>query len=143
MQVFWHEVAKVFLDNYVHVGGDEVIFDCWQSNPDITAYMTKHNYSGNYALLEQFYENSVLQIVESTGKSYSMLPVPIPPANFVLVAWEDVFDNGCKLNAQTVIEVWKDWGVGWQATIANVTANGFKSILSAPWYAAANFVAVF
>jgi hexosaminidase len=36
---FYAEVKDVFPDKFVHVGGDEVPFGCWQSNPEITAFM--------------------------------------------------------------------------------------------------------
>ena len=52
MRKLFTEVNEVFADSYLHLGGDEVPFGCWKSNPDITDYMTKHNLT-TYAQIEQ------------------------------------------------------------------------------------------
>eukprot|EP01120_Amphizonella_sp_Union-15-10_P015421 TRINITY_DN793_c0_g1_i1.p2 TRINITY_DN793_c0_g1~~TRINITY_DN793_c0_g1_i1.p2 ORF type:complete len:233 (-),score=41.39 TRINITY_DN793_c0_g1_i1:56-754(-) len=116
MTKFWAEVAQVFPDAYVHVGGDEVDFSCWQSNPEIQAFVAKNGWK-SYSLLEQYYERKLLDIVAAAGKSY--------------IIWEDVFDNGVVIQPNTVVDVWRS---GWQKTLGKSTAAGYKSILSAPWY---------
>lgn len=63
------EIVQVFPDQYVHLGGDEVPFDCWMSNPDINAYMKSRNMSKNYALLESDYIGRLLQITDSLQAS--------------------------------------------------------------------------
>lgn len=113
---FYTELAGVFPDDYTHVGGDEVSFSCWQSNPDIQKFMQQQGWT-SYSLLEQYYEKNLLNIVAKTGKEY--------------IIWEDVFDNGVVVRPDTVVDVWKG---GWQTTIAKSTAAGYKSILSSPWY---------
>jgi hexosaminidase len=116
LQKLFSELKQVFPDQYVHIGGDEVDFSCWQSNPQCQQWMQQNNYT-NYAMLEQYYETSLLNVLNQIGVSY--------------ICWEDVFDNGVKLNPDTVVEVWRD---GWNSTIASVTEAGYRTILSTPWY---------
>jgi len=116
LQNLYQELNTVFMDPYVHVGGDELSFYCWQSNPAIQQFMKQNGWS-DYSLLEQYYEKNLLKILEQMGKSY--------------IVWEDVFDNGVVLQQNSVIDVWRG---GWQSTLALSTAAGYQSILSSPWY---------
>lgn len=118
LQKFYTEIVNVFPDNYIHIGGDEVSFDCWKSNPDIQKWMSSKNYT-DYAKLEQYYEQKLLDLVGSLNKSY--------------VAWQEIFDNGLKIRQDTVIDVWKG-GYNWKSEMANVTKAGFNAILSSCWY---------
>jgi len=116
MYNFFKEVGEVFPDQYVHIGGDEVSFDCWASNPSIQDWMSQNGYT-NYAMVEQYYETNLLNIMEKLDKDY--------------IVWQEIFDNGLKVKPNTVIEVWKD---PWQSELLNVTSAGLKAILSTPWY---------
>lgn len=62
------EIVQVFPDQYVHLGGDEVPFDCWRSNPEISAYVKSRNIS-RYELLESEYIGKLLQITNSLQAS--------------------------------------------------------------------------
>ncbi len=55
----------MFTDKFVHVGGDEVSFACWQSNPAIQAWMSAHPEVPTYAALEQYYELNLLEILKA------------------------------------------------------------------------------
>ncbi|XP_057674442.1 beta-hexosaminidase subunit beta isoform X1 [Corythoichthys intestinalis] len=120
MSRLFQEVAGVFPDDYVHLGGDEVDFSCWKSNPDIQRFMEQHDFGKNYSKLESFYIQRLLDIVASTKKGY--------------IIWQEVFDNGVKLKADTLIHVWKGTKQQYQNEMANVTASGYQTLLSTPWY---------
>ncbi|XP_069080002.1 beta-hexosaminidase subunit beta isoform X2 [Pleurodeles waltl] len=117
------EISIVFPDEYIHLGGDEVDFSCWKSNPDIKKFMTEHSFGTDYSKLESFYIQKILGIVSSVKKGYMI--------------WQEVFDNGVKLNLDTIIEVWIQ--AKYQEELAAVTSAGYHAILTAPWYL--NFIA--
>ncbi|XP_048383266.2 beta-hexosaminidase subunit beta isoform X2 [Stegostoma tigrinum] len=111
------EISMVFPDAYVHLGGDEVNFACWQSNPAITEFMQKQGFGSDYRKLESFYIQNLLDIVTSHMKGY--------------MVWQEVFDNGVQLKPDTIIHVWKG---GYQQQMAAVTLAKFHALLSSPWY---------
>jgi len=112
----YKELDAVFPDTYIHIGGDEVDFTCWSTNPQIQQWMQEHNYT-NYAEVEQYYETKLIGVMESLNKSF--------------IGWQEIFDNGLQLSPDTIIDVWK---APWDTELSSVTSNGFKAILSAPWY---------
>ncbi|XP_076614188.1 beta-hexosaminidase subunit beta isoform X2 [Chaetodon auriga] len=118
MSQFFKEVSTVFPDAYVHLGGDEVDFTCWKSNPDIQKFMDQQGFGQDYSKLESFYIQRLLEIVTTTNKGYMI--------------WQEVFDNGVKLKDDTVVHVWI--GGGSNEEMSKVTAAGYTTILSAPWY---------
>ncbi|XP_010876598.1 beta-hexosaminidase subunit beta isoform X2 [Esox lucius] len=118
MSMFFKEVSTVFPDAYIHLGGDEVDFNCWKSNPDIQKFMEQQGFGTDYSKLESLYIQRILDIVSSTNKHY--------------LIWQEVFDNGVKLKQDTVVNVWIGNKV--EEELQKVTEAGFTTILSAPWY---------
>ncbi|XP_007548936.1 beta-hexosaminidase subunit beta isoform X1 [Poecilia formosa] len=120
MTQFFKEISEVFPDAYIHLGGDEVSFACWQSNPDIQKFMEQQGFGKDYRKLESFYIQKLLDIVAATNKGY--------------IIWQEVFDNGVKLKPDTLIHIWKGTPAAYQSEMARITSAGFKTLLSAPWY---------
>ncbi|XP_077173676.1 beta-hexosaminidase subunit alpha [Paroedura picta] len=120
MLEFFAEISTVFPDFYVHLGGDEVDFTCWRSNPEIRAFMQKMGFGQDYSKLESFYIQRLLNIVSSYGKGY--------------VVWQEVFDNAVKVKPDTIIHVWKQDSGRYPNETARVTKAGYRTLLSAPWY---------
>nr|XP_025839501.1 beta-hexosaminidase subunit beta [Vulpes vulpes] len=112
------EVSAVFPDQFIHLGGDEVEFKCWESNPEIRDFMKWKGFGGDYKKLESFYVQKVLDIASTVNKG--------------AIVWQEVFDDHVKLQPGTIVQVWKFQSYSEEQ--AQVTAAGFPVILSAPWY---------
>lgn len=114
---FIKELTEVFKDYYLHLGGDEVSFSCWQSNPNIKQFMTQMQFGTDYAKLESYYIQKLLDI----ANKYHAGPV----------VWQEVFDNKVQVHPDTVVEVWKG---KYQEELSAVTAAGLRAIVASPWY---------
>lgn len=82
-KAFFQEVRDVFVDEYLHLGMDEVYYDCWRSNPDVKDFM-KTNGMRNISEVEQYYVKRTLKNVKDIGYKY--------------MTWQDPVDNGVKVN---------------------------------------------
>lgn len=112
------EVSQLFPESYLHLGGDEVDFSCWSSNPAINSFMEKMEFGKNYSKLESYYINKLIDIVNKLNKSY--------------IVWQEVFDNQVSLDQSTIIHVWKPGN--YYEEMAKVTSKKYHAILSTPWY---------
>uniref|UniRef100_A0A7N8WQF8 Beta-hexosaminidase n=1 Tax=Mastacembelus armatus TaxID=205130 RepID=A0A7N8WQF8_9TELE len=107
MKRFFTETSSVFPDAYIHLGGDEVDFTCWKSNPDIQKFMVQQGFGDDYKKLESYYiQRCVLRLLveQQRDKRY------------------------------TVIHVWKGNQQQYQDEMANITSSGYQTLLSTPWY---------
>lgn len=111
------EIVEVFPDKFVHLGGDEVDFKCWENNPGIQDFMEQLNIT-KIEKLEEHYMTKLVDIVSALNKSY--------------VVWQEVLDNNVTLKQDTIINVWKSGD--WTREMEKVTKAGHQTILSAPWY---------
>ncbi|XP_048734162.2 beta-hexosaminidase subunit beta-like isoform X1 [Ostrea edulis] len=115
---FFAGVAKVFPDHYLHLGGDEVNFDCWKSNPNITAFMKQKSFGTNYVKLEEYYVQRLLDIIGGMNKGYMI--------------WQEVVDNGAKISKEAIVEIYRN--LAYMQDVYLTTLKGYRTVLQACWY---------
>ncbi len=109
---FLAEMAAIFPDEYVHIGGDESPAPDWQKNPRITAFMKAHNLGSNDAL-QAYFNTRVLAILTGLHKR--------------MVGWDEVLTPS--LPKDVVVQSWR--GV---ASLNKGARMGYQGVLSAPYY---------
>lgn len=112
----YKDLANLFPDDMVHVGGDEVKLSCWTESEPISKWMRDHNMTDPVELYEYF-ETRLLRIVDTFQKT------PI--------VWQEVFNLNLTITPSTVVDVWKGFDT---ATIEAAVAQNFSVILSGCWY---------
>lgn len=61
------EFKEIFPDEYIHLGNDEVYYECWKSNPNISEWMKKNNMT-EFHQLEAYYSSKILNIAKEINK---------------------------------------------------------------------------
>jgi hexosaminidase len=110
---FFAEMAGLFPDPYVHIGGDEVSGKThWNSNPRIQQFMRDRGLQGNHALQSHF--NLRLQAILARHRR-------------TIVGWDEILNDS--LRRPAVIQSWRG-----QESLFEAVHRGFEGILSAGWY---------
>jgi len=112
---FLGEMRKVFTDDFLHLGGDEVVFGCWQENAAVTSWMQQHNIP-TVTALESYFEQNVYKIANSLNRT--------------MIVWQEIFNNGVVPSKDVIVQVWKNDGI----TGNQVVSAGYKAIFSFAWY---------
>lgn len=109
---FIGEMAKLFPDEYIHIGGDENNGKQWSANPKIQEFMKKKGIANNVDL-QTYFSQKVQAIVKKHGKK--------------MVGWDEVLAPG--LPKDVVVQSWRG------ATALDQGAkDGYNMILSQPYY---------
>ncbi len=109
---FLAEMATIFPDAYVHIGGDEAPAPDWKENPRILAFMKDHNLDNNDAL-QAYFNGRVLKILTGLNKR--------------MVGWDEIFNPA--LPKDVVVQSWRG-----EASLAKGAQAGYQGVLSAPYY---------
>jgi hexosaminidase len=86
---FFKEMASLFPDEYMHIGGDENNGKQWDANPNIQKFMKDNNISNNHAL-QAYFNKRILAILTKYGKKmvgWDEILHPEMPTNIVIQSW--------------------------------------------------------
>ncbi|CAG7818548.1 unnamed protein product [Allacma fusca] len=117
LKLFFKEISDVFPDKFIHLGGDEVDFSCWKTNPRIAEFMKEQNFT-EYAKVEEYYMQQLVNIVQSF------------PNNNSYLVWQEVIDNNVTVSKDTIVHVWKGNEISYEAELLNVVKQGYRALLS-------------
>ncbi len=106
------EVASVFPDSHLHIGGDEVLPDHWLASPSIRAFMQQHQLE-NAAALQAYFNRRVHQILRKLGKT--------------MIGWDEVIDH--PLPTEVTVQSWRG-----TESLYHAANLGHPAILSTGYY---------
>jgi len=112
LNTFLGEMAALFPDAYMHIGGDENEGKQWDRNPQIQAFMKEKGIKDNHAL-QAYFNQRVLKILQKHGKK--------------MIGWEEILHPDLPRDA--VIHSWRG-----PASLAEAAKKGYNGILSAGYY---------
>ena len=112
LDTFIAEMASIFPDHFMHIGGDENNGVEWKANPRIQAFMREHNLQ-DPAALQTYFNQRLLKILEKHGKH--------------MIGWDEILRPD--LPKDIVVQSWRGFD-----SLAAGAKNGYSSILSAGYY---------
>jgi hexosaminidase len=112
LDVFLGEMAALFPDAYMHIGGDENEGKQWDRNPQIQSFMKEKGIKDNHAL-QAYFNQQLLKILQKHGKK--------------MIGWDEILHPDVPRDA--VIHSWRG-----PASLAEAAQKGYTGILSAGYY---------
>lgn len=112
LQDFLGEMAALFPDEFLHIGGDENNGVQWNASPHIRAYLHEHNLKDNESLHAQF-NRRVFEILLQNHRR--------------LIGWDEILNPD--LPQDSVIHSWRG-----RAGLAEAVTHGFSAVLSNGYY---------
>jgi hexosaminidase len=112
LDTFIAEMAAIFPDHFMHIGGDENNGVEWKANPHIQSFMREHNLHDT-AALQNYFNLRLLKILEKHGKH--------------MIGWDEILTPD--LPKDVVVQSWR----GFDSLAAGAKA-GYSTILSAGYY---------
>jgi hexosaminidase len=109
---FLSEMAALFPDAYLHIGGDENEGKQWDRNPAIQAYMKAKGIKDNHAL-QAYFNTRLLKILQKNGKK--------------MIGWDEILQP--EIPKDVVIHSWRG-----TAALAEAARKGYDGILSNGFY---------
>jgi hexosaminidase len=112
LDAFLAEMAELYDDEFIHIGGDENNGKHWLANPEIVAFMEERGYEGPLTL-QRYFNERVLAILTKYDKR--------------MVGWDEIFEDGLPKNV--VIQSWRG-----RESLFESARLGYSGILSNGYY---------
>ncbi|HEX3085496.1 MAG TPA: family 20 glycosylhydrolase [Pyrinomonadaceae bacterium] len=112
LDTFIGEMAGLFPDAYLHIGGDENEGKQWDRNPKIQAFMKEKGIKDNHAL-QAYFNQRMLKILQKHKKK--------------MIGWDEILQPD--LPRDVVIQSWRG-----PAALAEAAKKGYDGILSNGYY---------
>lgn len=109
---FFAEMAALFPDDFIHIGGDENNGRHWDANPDIQQFMKDNNIPDNH-MLQAYFNKRILKILTKYNKK--------------MIGWDEIFQPG--LPTDIVIHSWRG-----RQSLYESAQKGYMGILSNGYY---------
>jgi len=109
---FLAEMAEIFPDQYMHIGGDETPAPDWKTSPRILEFMRKHDLKGSDAL-QAYFNQRVLKILTGLHKR--------------MIGWDEILNPD--LPKDVVVQSWRG-----EESLIKGAKQGYQGVLSAPYY---------
>lgn len=109
---FIGEMARLFDDEFFHVGGDEVEGKQWKTAEHVLSFMKAHRLKDNHEL-QRYFNRRVHELVKKHGKR--------------MEGWDEVLDPD--LPKEIVIQSWRG-----QKSLVEAVKQGYAGLLSAGYY---------
>ncbi|MBI9072218.1 MAG: family 20 glycosylhydrolase [Melioribacteraceae bacterium] len=109
---FFKEMAELFNDEYMHIGGDENNGKQWKANEEIQAYMKKNDIHDKHEL-QAYFNQRISKILTKYNKK--------------MVGWDEI--QHPDLPGNIVIHSWRG-----KQGIKKAAENGYNVMLSNGWY---------
>ena len=112
LEKFFAEMAALFPDAYMHIGGDENEGKQWTANQNIQAFVREKGIRDNHQL-QTYFNTRILKFLQKNGK--------------VMMGWDEIFQPA--LPKDVVIHSWRG-----QKALAEAAKQGFQGVLSNGYY---------
>jgi hexosaminidase len=112
LESFFTEMAALFPDEYMHIGGDENEGHQWNKNPQIQAFMKAKGIKDNHGL-QAYFNQRMLKILQKLGKK--------------MIGWDEILHPD--LPKDTAIHSWRG-----PKSLADAARKGYDGILSSGFY---------
>jgi hexosaminidase len=112
LDAFIAEMAAIFPDPFMHIGGDENNGVEWKANPRIQGFMREHNLKDT-AALQSYFNQRLLKLLEKHGKH--------------MIGWDEILTPD--LPKDIMVQSWRGFD-----SLAAGARNGYNGILSAGYY---------